>query len=335
MDLVRQEALLGIMLMAAFADGGKDERERQHIRESASSLGGTELAARLPALMQDVLLKRADLSAWCARLTDQGERLLAYEMAVCVCDADGVQSPAEVAFLADLSVRLGITGSQAAEASAVPDGLAQAAGVGMPAAVAAGTAAAAAASVPQSSVPSNGAAIPATTVNKAEVDRMVLTASILNGALELLPQTWATMAIVPLQMRLVYRIGKLHGHELDRGHITEFLATAGVGLASQYVEQMGRRLVGGLLGKVAGGFGRSAGSVATGVAMSFATTYALGQLAHQYYAGGRKFSTDQLRSTFQSLLGPAREMQTRYLPEIQQRARTLDAGEVMRLVRGG
>lgn len=320
MDQVRQEALLGIMLMAAFADGGKDERERQHIRESASSLGGTELAARLPALMQEVLLKRADLSAWCARLSDQGERLLAYEMAVCVCDADGVQSPAEVAFLADLSARLGITGSQAAEASAVPDGLAQAASAAVPATVAG----AATTSV-----------APVAIVDKAEVDRMVLTASILNGALELLPQTWATMAIVPLQMRLVYRVGKLHGHELDRGHITEFLATAGVGLASQYVEQMGRRLVGGLLGKVAGGFGRSAGSVATGMAMSFATTYALGQLAHQYYAGGRKFSTDQLRSTFQSLLGPARELQTRYLPDIQQRARTLDAGEVMRLVRGG
>jgi uncharacterized protein (DUF697 family)/tellurite resistance protein len=256
-DQLRQEALLGIMLMAAFADGGKDERERQHIRDSASSLGGSELAARLPLLMQDVLLKRADLSVWCERLSDQGERLLAYEMAVCVCDADGVQSPAEAAFLADLAQRLGISGSQAAQASAVPDGLAQAATAAVPAAAV---------------VAATASATPLATVDKAEVDRMVLTASILNGALELLPQTWATMAIVPLQMRLVYRVGKLHGHELDRGHITEFLATAGVGLASQYLEQMGRRLVGGLLGKVAGGFGRRAGSAATGMAMSFATT---------------------------------------------------------------
>jgi len=37
--------------------------------------------------------------------------------------------------------------------------------------------------------------------------------------------------------------------------------------------------VGGLLGKVMGGLGRGVGSAGTGMAMSFATTYALGQLA--------------------------------------------------------
>ena len=45
-------------------------------------------------------------------------------------------------------------------------------------------------------------------------------------------------------------------------------------------------------------------------------------------------STQLLQDSFQSLLGPAREMQQRYLPEIQQRAATLDAGTVMDMVRG-
>ena len=45
---------------------------------------------------------------------------------------------------------------------------------------------------------------------------MILNYSILNGALELLPQSMASMAIIPLQMKMVYRIGKEHGYELDR-----------------------------------------------------------------------------------------------------------------------
>ncbi len=36
-------------------------------------------------------------------------------------------------------------------------------------------------------------------------------------------------------MKMVYRIGKSYGFDLDRGHIKDFLATAGVGMASQYV----------------------------------------------------------------------------------------------------
>jgi len=35
------------------------------------------------------------------------------------------------------------------------------------------------------------------------------------------------------------------------------------------------------------------------------------------------------------LLGPAKNLQQQHLPEIQARARTLNAGEVMRLVKGG
>ena len=55
---------------------------------------------------------------------------------------------------------------------------------------------------------------------------------------------------------LAYRIGQAYGYELDSGHVKDFLATVGVGLTSQYLEQAGRKLLGGLLGRVAGGLGR-------------------------------------------------------------------------------
>lgn len=60
-----------------------------------------------------------------------------------------------------------------------------------------------------------------------------------------------------------------------------------MGLTSQYLEQFGRKLLGGMLGKVMGGVGGSGADMA----LSFATTYALGQLAKHYYAGGRVMTT--------------------------------------------
>ena len=102
----------------------------------------------------------------------------------------------------------------------------------------------------------------------------------------------------------------------------------------QYLEQFGRKLLGGLLGKVAGRTIGGLGGAATGMAFSFATTYALGQVAKRYYAGGRVMSTAMLRETFQGLLTPAKQLQTQYLPQIQQKAATLDAGQIMALVRG-
>ena len=182
---------------------------------------------------------------------------------------------------------------------------------------------------PHPSAPPAGAAPDA-----AELDRAILNAAILNGALELLPETLSTMAIIPLQMKLVYRIGQAHGYQLDRGHVKDFLATAGVGLTSQYIEQAGRKLLGGLLGKLAGGIGRGLGNQAVSSGMSFASTYALGHVAKRYYAGGRQLSAQMLKDTYASVMLEARNLQTQYLPAMQDKARTLDAGKVLDMVRG-
>ena len=56
--------------------------------------------------------------------------------------------------------------------------------------------------------------------------------------------------------------------------------------------------------------------------------------AKRYYAGGRGMSTTVLRDSFQSLLGPAKQMQAQYLPQIQQKGSTLDAGQIMAMLRG-
>ncbi|MDD2744613.1 MAG: DUF533 domain-containing protein [Rhodocyclaceae bacterium] len=310
-----ENAILTISLYAAFADGSNDDREREHIRNFAESMGAE--APELPRLYQDVLFKRVTLDAATQALEELGQRQFAYEMAVCVCDADGVQTASEQAFLANLKTRLALDGE--AESTAF-------------AASADTLAATAAAAAP---IAGPAPAAPQAAVNEAELDKSILNYAILNGALELLPQSWASVAIIPLQVKMVYRIGTAHGVELDQGHIREFLATVGVGLTSQYLEQFGRKLLGGLFGKMAGRTAGKIGGAATGMAFSFASTYALGQVAKRYYAGGRQMSTQLLQESFQGLLGPAKQMQAQYLPQIQQRAQTLDATQIMNLVRGG
>ncbi|MBQ1764576.1 MAG: DUF533 domain-containing protein [Aquincola sp.] len=310
MQATEQRALLTIALLAAFADGDKSDTERAEIKRIADSLASDSGAPQMAGLYQGVLLKRVNLAQAAAALPEAGHRQLAYEMALCVCDADGAQSTAEQAFLAQLKSVLKLGAAQTAHAEHEADAIA---------------------AVPVTPAGPVPAVVQA--ADAAALDRSILQYAILNGALELLPQSWASMAIIPLQMKMVYRIGQAHGHTLDKGHIKEFIAAAGVGLTSQYLEQFGRKLLGGLLGKVGGGIGRGVGSAATGIAFSFASTYALGQLAKRYYGGGRQMNTAVLQQTFQSLLGPAKDLQQQYLPQIQDKARTLDAGQILQMVK--
>ena len=323
MNTQQQRAILALMIHAALADGRKSDDERSSIRDAAESLAQGAGKA-LTGVYQDVLLKRLTVADAVATLTEREHRQLAYEMAVCICDADGLQNSAEKSFLDAVRAQLGLDGDpRAAAASAEAEAIAAAA-YGAPVAP---TTTAAATSAPVVAAPATQRA------GEAELDKSILNHAILNGALELLPQSWASMAIIPLQVRMVYKIGRNYGFDLDQGHIKEFLATLGVGLTSQYVEQVGRKLVGGLLGKAAGRMIGGLGGVATGMAFSFATTYALGHLAKRYYAGGRVMSTELLRRTYQELLSSAKGKQQEYLPAIQQRARTLNAAEVIQLVR--
>ncbi len=316
----RDSALLTIALFAAFADGAKHEHERDEIRRIADSLSG-QGTPDLRSLYQDVLLKRTTLADATAALDDAGEKHLAYEMAVGVCDADGRMTDAERTFLDELKSRLGLDSDETDEIEREAEQVVEL------------TEAAAPTALPVSADETPAPQTPPR-VDEAAMDKSILNYSILNGALELLPQSWASMAIIPLQIRMVYGIGKDYGVELDRGHIKEFLATLGVGMTSQYVEQFGRKLIGGLFRAAAGrGVGRL-GRTATGMAFSFATTYALGQVARRYYAGGRQMSTELLQRTYEEVLGSAKRMHGEYIPQIEQKAQTLDMGEVMGLVKG-
>lgn len=307
------DAVAALCLLAAMADGQKHDAERDKLKEVFASLDDANHAA----VYQNVLMKRTDLPREAARLTTPELQTLAYEMAVCVCDADGVTSPAEKTFLNQLRDALTLPPDQAQRTLADAEAMAI---------------------IPLDDEPAQPMARsvqpPAVDPHAAEIDSMVLKYAILNGGLELLPQSLATMAILPLQMKMVYRIGKRYGYEMDRGHIKEFLAVIGIGATAQVVENFARKLFGGFL-KHAGGkmFGK-VGQTAAGAAMSFATTYALGQVAQTYYAGGRTLSAVDLKGLFSRQVQSAQGLYAQHAPQVESTAQQIDVKQILNMVRG-
>jgi len=309
MNISEQKAVLTIAMMAAFADGENSEVERTALRRMVESFG-PDSPINFWEIYQDVVARRRPFEAVIAELTSPEARTMAFDMAAGVCEADGTVNEKERAFLEDLRNVLN------AGAGPIPPLLSRAA------------------PAPQATAAGSGAVPPVLeSVDAAAIDKMIINYSILNGALEILPHDFATMAIVPLQMRMVYRIGERYGYTLDRGHIRDFLATAGVGLAAQAVENVARRLIGGLAGSLLGGLGRVVVGAGTGGAVGFAGTYAIGQLANRYYAGGRKMETAVLRDTYARLLTEGKALFGHNAGAVQARASTLGPADVINLVR--
>jgi len=310
MTASEQRALVSIALRAAHADGFNDLSERAALQRAAASFGAAGIDAA--AIESDIVNRRTTLAADVAELGTPDARRLAYEIAVAVTGADGARTTVEDTFLAELGAALGlpadVTMGFAAQADAVT-----------------------------AAVPATTGGTPTVTTSAAPdpavLDRQIVEAAITNAALELLPETLATIAIVPLQMKLVYRIGQAYGYELDAGHAREFLAALGIGLSGQLLEQVGRKLLGGLLGALAGGVGRAVGNQAASSGMAFATTWAIGKLAVQYYAGGRALDTAKLKAAFGSLFDEAKLLATRYAGDIRQRAKTIDVRQLPALLR--
>jgi len=332
MNLAERDAVATVCLLAAFADGRKDEAERAEVRSILENLSGEGdgSSKNVAALSQDVLLGRVDVPRAVASLTRPEHRTLAYEMAVAVCDADGRSSPEERAFLERLRVALALDPAAAAATLSTADQLADLAsepGVG--------TALAVPPPLPTSGPSSRttGAALAAS--EDAELDSMITKYAILNAAIELLPQGLATAAIIPLQMKMVYRVGAGHGFTLSTGHIKDFLATVGVGMTSQVLENYARKFLGGLGKRVLGRMGGAVADQATSSAFSFASTYALGHAAKAYYAGGRSLSAIDLKGIFTTQTQRARTLYDQHRGTIESQSRGLDAGKLLSMVRQG
>lgn len=295
------QTIVAIAALAANADGNQTDEERDSITAAATRLG-------LPAgdgRLQQALQGTGDVAMLAHSLSSDDARVAAYDVAAAVCHADGTLNAKESAFLTALSRELG----------ALP-------------AMKESDATLAAASQAVSTPPSPNA----NAANAASAaDAFILDQAMLAGAAELLPQKLAGMAILPLQLRMVYSIGQRHGQQFDMSQAKDLAAVLGIGAAGHLMEGIVRGVLGGLGRGMLGGLLGGATGAAAGVAVTFGTTYALGHAAEQYYAQGRKLSTADLKALFSRFQGEA----TTVFPRVETRIRELAAGTNLSSMLGG
>ena len=296
--------IVTIALMAALADGATSSDEQTQLREAMSRLGITDG----DGLTQAARTGHLDLAQVVTSLSDDAARAYAYELALVVCNADGPANEREQAFLKDLRAALGLknTAVQQLEKDA----------------------AALAGAAPAASGSTGGSTA------DPDLEQMILQQAMLAGAVELLPDRLANLVILPLQLRLVYQIGRRYGQQLDVNQIKDLAGTLGIGAAAQAIEGVVSKLVRGVAGGLLGGIIGGAGGIAAGAAVTFSATYALGHVAQRYYAQNRTLSTADLRELFQKFQEYARGIFPRVQNEIQSRAKTLDLPNLLSAIRG-
>lgn len=285
------EAVIVVATLAALADGKQDPQEQATISAVATRLGlGADIVQRATS-------GRLAVSEVAATLVTDESRQSAYDAALAVCNGDGAPSLHEQAFLSTLASALKITPANAANPFAGAD-----LSVAPPANMSVGTG------------PSPNAT--------SDVDNQIVDQAILTAAMELLPDRLANLAILPLQMRMVYGIGQRHGQQLDAKQVADLAATFGIGAVAQVFEKVVRRALGGIAGGLLGGLMGGAGGVAAGATVTFASTYALGHAAEQYYAQNRSISVADMKTLFARFQAEA----TQLYPKVQERIRMRASG---------
>lgn len=268
-----------------------------HDAEEQAAIAGVAAGLGLPPeTVQRASSGQLTVAELASRLNSPETRQTAYDAALSVCHRNGEPEDSEKSFLAGLASALGISTANAVNPVA--------------------------------------AVLPAVTSGPAapsDLDNHILDQAILTAAMELLPDRLANMAILPLQLRLVYGIGQKHGQQLDARQVADLAATFGIGAVAQVFEKVVRRALGGIAGGLLGGMLGGAGGVAAGAAVTFASTYALGHAAEQYYAQKRSLSVTDMKALFARFQTEAKEM----YPRVQERIRTRASGTSLSSVMQG
>lgn len=279
-------------MLAARADGVVDSAEQRAVNAVVARIGYPDV----PSLAQQVADGQLRVEDLASSLSDDEARRAAYEGALAIVNADGSANASEQAFLEELRVALGLSSAEVADATRTATALA------------------------------NAPVSDARTARPPEgpLDEFILQQAILTGALEILPDRLANIAILPLQLRMVYQIGQRHGQKLDFNQIKDLAATFGLGAAAQSLESVAMKLIGGLAGGLLGGMVGGASRIVTGAVITFSATYALGHVAEQYYAQGRRLSVDDLKDLFGRFQADAKTIYPRVEEQIRRQAGTLN-----------
>ena len=252
--------LLKLALLSACADPVNDVSAQSQLRRVAEILSDAA-GENLAVTLREILLRRLTLAQIAAPLQRPELKLLAYQVAVCICNADSAHSDPEHAFLEHLRVTLALDVRTARSFEREADAI-----IG----------------VPLQADPSRVPPASAHPIDAATLARIVDDYAVLTGALAARAEPLALLAAIPLQMKMIYRIGKAFGHEPDRGQIKALMSTVGVEPVSQYVEACGKLILAGALDRPRTQIEPSMEPSAA----CFAQTYALGHVAIRVHGDG-------------------------------------------------
>jgi uncharacterized protein (DUF697 family) len=289
-------AVLRIALLAAAAGGPADAREAERLAAVGRRNAGqpAEPPARVASLQPADRIGDA-----AAALGDCHVRRLAYEVAVGTCAADGLRSADETRFLARLGAALGLDQPAIVSIASIADALA---------------------TVPLASLSSPGVpAVDSAPPAPSELDALIRDSAVTCAALAGMPDLAAAMAVIPLQCKLVFRIGRTYGGEPTRAEARELLLSLGAGATAQFVEQVERRLA-------APPMERS-GEASV---VAFALALAIGHGARCHFTrGAAAAARDAFAERFEQALLLAPQVDE----SIEQRAHSIDLRRLVQFVR--
>ncbi|MCK6480585.1 MAG: TerB family tellurite resistance protein [Planctomycetaceae bacterium] len=256
------EALAGLRILVciAKADGKVTAEERDALRDAFAAL-------TLPAgtTVDSLLAEKIDLDAQVKAIASPEARDAAYNGAYSMAWADGEASAEETALLERVRAGLGIPKERATLVGRVFS------------------------EAKDTVLPSNIKAIADPEKRAKEIREDVRKYSIFTAILGAFPIPGVAiatdLAVVGLQVKMVRDIGQYHGHKVDNRAAKSLLYGLGLGT--------GARIAVTNVAKLVPVFGSAFGAVA-----SFASTWALGKVADQYFASGGKADMATLKDAF-------------------------------------
>jgi small GTP-binding protein len=133
-------------------------------------------------------------------------------------------------------------------------------------------------------------------LRRAMANKLVKQSSILNSAAGAQPLPLIDIPVLlTTQARMVLRIAAIYGEPFTAKHAKELLSTVGGGLAFRFLAEQGAKLV------PVGGWAVAGGIAAIG-------TWAIGQVAIEYFESGKRLTRQQMRDMYKNIL--KRERQT-------------------------
>lgn len=127
-------------------------------------------------------------------------------------------------------------------------------------------------------------------VRRSAANRVIRHSTALNTAVGAEPIPFIDIPVLlTTQARMVLRIAAIYGEPFTSRHARELIGTIAGGLAFRYLAQQGAKLV------PAGGWAVAAGIAAVG-------TWAIGQVAIEYFESGKRLTRPQMRQMYKNVL---------------------------------